>query len=73
MRTVRSLPLLLLHDACPMPGFQNPLLASRSLRDLWGQRWNQPINQLLKRGCVPLSQIRVVCLLPLSLLRVSIL
>lgn len=30
--------------------FDNPLLASRSLTEAWGTRWNQPVHLLLKRG-----------------------
>ena len=32
------------------PAFGNPLLASRSLREAWGERWNRPVHTLLKRS-----------------------
>mmetsp|Transcript_2540 Transcript_2540/g.3887 ORF Transcript_2540/g.3887 Transcript_2540/m.3887 type:complete len:243 (-) Transcript_2540:192-920(-) len=31
------------------PGFQNPLLQSRSFKEAWGVRWNAPVQILLKR------------------------
>ena len=31
------------------PPFDNPLLASRSLREAWGDRWNRPVHLFLKR------------------------
>jgi len=31
------------------PGFNNPLLESRSFKETWGTRWNLPVNALLKR------------------------
>ena len=31
------------------PGFLNPLLRSRSLKENWGVRWNRPVQVLLKR------------------------
>ena len=31
------------------PGFLNPLLESRSLREAWGRRWNLPVQVLLLR------------------------
>lgn len=36
--------------AATEPGFRNPLLASRSLREAWGDRWNRPVHVLLKRS-----------------------
>lgn len=30
-------------------GFANPLLASRSYKEVWGSRWNLPVHSLLKR------------------------
>mmetsp|Transcript_27831 Transcript_27831/g.56002 ORF Transcript_27831/g.56002 Transcript_27831/m.56002 type:complete len:162 (-) Transcript_27831:60-545(-) len=32
------------------PAFANPLLASRSLREAWGERWNRPVHTFLKRS-----------------------
>jgi hypothetical protein len=32
------------------PGFRNPLLASRTLRECWGIRWNLSVQTLLKRN-----------------------
>lgn len=32
------------------PGFANPLLASRTLRQAWGVRWNKPVEVMLKRA-----------------------
>jgi len=31
------------------PGFLNPLLESRCLKEVWGSRWNLPVHTLLKR------------------------
>lgn len=31
-------------------GFRNPLLASRSLREAWGERWDLPVQLFLKRS-----------------------
>ena len=40
------------------PGFDNPLLASRSLREAWGERWNRPVGLLLKRTVyLPVRQV----------------
>ena len=33
----------------PSPLFRNPLLASRSPRDFWAERWNLVVHGLLKR------------------------
>ena len=32
------------------PGFDNPLLQSRSLTQAWGTRWNKPVQLLLQRS-----------------------
>ena len=42
--------LVLLQGVATEPGFSNPLLASRSLRENWGERWNRPVNTFLKRA-----------------------
>ena len=42
--------LVMLSGATTEPGFGNPLLASRSLREAWGERWNRPVHVLLKRA-----------------------
>jgi len=31
------------------PAFLNPLLESRCLKELWGSRWDLPVQKLLKR------------------------
>lgn len=39
------------------PSFRNPLLESRSFREVWGSRWNLPIQLLLQRTAyVPLRR-----------------
>ena len=46
---VGALPTLL-KGISPMPGFDNPLLASTCSRELWGSRWNMSIHTLIKRS-----------------------
>jgi hypothetical protein len=46
---VGALPTLL-RGVSIEPGFANPMGASRSAKELWGARWNRPINFFLKRG-----------------------
>jgi len=41
--------LALLGGGTTEPGFSNPLLAARSLREAWGRRWNRPVHAMLKR------------------------
>ena len=42
--------LVMLSGGTVDPPFRNPLLASRSLRETWGSRWNTPVHVLLKRA-----------------------
>ena len=42
--------LVLLQGASADPGFRNPLLASRSFKEAWGERWNLPVHLFLKRS-----------------------
>ncbi len=40
-----------------MPSFQNPLLESRSFQEVWGTRWNLPVQELLQRiAYIPLRR-----------------
>jgi len=40
-----------------MPGFRNPLTESRSFQEVWGTRWNLPVQVLLQRiAYVPLRR-----------------
>ena len=41
--------LVLFSGHTTAPPFSNPLLASRSLGELWGSRWNRPVHEMLKR------------------------
>ena len=41
--------LVLLSGHTTDPPFDNPLLASRSLGETWGSRWNRPVHEMLKR------------------------
>ena len=41
--------LTMLGGAATEPPFSNPLLASRSFREAWGERWNRPVHVFLKR------------------------
>lgn len=52
--------LVLLQGSMTAPGFRNPLLASRSFKEAWGERWNLPVHAMLKRSVyVPLRRRRV--------------
>ena len=45
---IGSLLVLLSGHTIDLP-FHNPLLASRSLGETWGSRWNRPVHEMLKR------------------------
>jgi hypothetical protein len=42
--------LVILCGGSTDPGFRNPLLESRSVKEAWGERWNLPVQLFLKRS-----------------------
>lgn len=46
---ISAVAVMVLLGVAVHPGFANPLLASRTLREAWGTRWNVPVQVLLKR------------------------
>jgi hypothetical protein len=58
---ITALPTLLRGVSCE-PGFASPLWVSRSAKEVWGARWNRPVNLFLKRGVFKPVAFRVgVC------------
>ena len=60
--------LVLVQGATTDPGFRNPLLASRSFREAWSERWNLPVHAFLKRSCYLPARRRGVPAVPAALL-----
>jgi len=60
--------LTLAQGVATEPPFRNPLLASRSVREAWGERWNVPVHTLLKRAIYIPARRRGVPVLPAALL-----
>ena len=60
--------LVLLGGGTTEPPFRNPLLASRSLREAWGERWNRPVHAFLKRAVYRPARSHGLPALPAALL-----